>query len=116
MRIEESEQPWVEGFLQIEGYSDGEICHHINLLMQADYVHACELPDANTEYGYLLQDAELKWAGHEFLNEIRDPEIWRKTKAGAAKVGSWSLSIIGALAKGFAMQKAQELGLPVGDV
>lgn len=56
----------------------------------------------------------ISWAGHEFLDTIRDPEIWQKTKAGASKVGSWSVKLLGELAIGFARAKAKELGLPIG--
>lgn len=56
----------------------------------------------------------MSWAGHEFLDKVRDPEIWRQTKAGAAKVGSWSVKFLGELATGFIKAKAIELGLPIG--
>lgn len=55
----------------------------------------------------------VSWAGHEFLDKVRDPEIWRQTKAGAEKVGSWSVKFLGELAAGFIKAKAIELGLPV---
>lgn len=55
----------------------------------------------------------MSWAGHEFLDKVRDPEIWRQTKEGASKVGSWSVKFLGELAAGFIRAKAIELGLPV---
>lgn len=55
----------------------------------------------------------ISWAGHEFLESVRDPEIWRKTKDGARKVGSGSIKLLGELAFGFARAKAQDLGLPL---
>lgn len=76
------------------------------------------------EYILMLQSAgylessqrhvyRITWAGHEFLDSVRDPEIWRKTKEGANKMGSWSMKLLGEMAIGFARMKAQELGLPV---
>lgn len=56
----------------------------------------------------------LSWAGHEFLDSVRDPEIWRQTKEGAGKVGAWSMKLLGELAVGFAKSKATQLGLPIG--
>lgn len=56
----------------------------------------------------------LSWAGHEFLDSVRDPEIWRQTKEGAGKVGAWSMKLLGELAVGYAKAKAVQLGLPVG--
>ena len=55
----------------------------------------------------------ISWAGHEFLDQVRDPEIWRKTKAGAEKVGAWSVKILAEMATGFIRAKAAELGLPI---
>lgn len=55
----------------------------------------------------------ITWAGHEFLDTIRDPEIWRKTKTGAEKLGSWSVKLLAELATGYIRMKAAELGLPV---
>jgi hypothetical protein len=59
-------------------------------------------------------DLKLTWSGYEFLDKIRDPEIWRQTKAGASKVGVWSVAMLGELAVGFAKAKAAELGIPLG--
>lgn len=56
----------------------------------------------------------ITWAGHEFLDSVRDPEIWKKAKEGASKIGSWSMKLLGELAIGFARAKAHQLGLPVG--
>ena len=34
--------------------------------------------------GYRLpENIELTWEGHDFLDSIRDPKIWEKTKNGA---------------------------------
>ena len=55
----------------------------------------------------------ITWDGYEFLDTVRDPEIWSKTKDGARKVGGWSLSLIRDLAAGFIKLRAGELGLPL---
>lgn len=56
----------------------------------------------------------LSWKGHEFIDSIRDPEIWRQTKEGATKLGSWSVKLLGEMASGYIRLKATQLGLPVG--
>jgi len=55
----------------------------------------------------------ISWAGHEFLDKVRDPDIWRKTKEGAERVGSWSVKLLADLAAGFIRAKAIEVGLPI---
>lgn len=114
LKIESSSTPWFEGVMQVDGYHDGVVSHHISLLMDAGFVKAIELPDAHTEYGFLLQDAELKWEGHEFLENVRDPVIWRKTKAGATRVGTWSLPLLNELALGIIKKQVADLGIPFG--
>ena len=37
--------------------------------------------------------------GHDFLDSVRDPEIWRRTKAGAVKAGGFTVDILKELAK-----------------
>jgi hypothetical protein len=31
--------------------------------------------------------SKLKWRGHEFVDSVRDPAIWMKTKKGALEAG-----------------------------
>ena len=45
---------------------------------------------------YMIQD--LTPAGHKFIENIRQDNIWNNTKAIAAKVGSWSLDAIAQIA------------------
>ncbi|MCA6607467.1 DUF2513 domain-containing protein [Bacillus safensis] len=46
----------------------------------------------------------ITYEGHQFLENVRDPEIWAKTKAAASKVGGASLSVVGELALSFVRQ------------
>lgn len=80
---------------------------HVKLLQDAKYLVA-EKGKSGATHGY-----RITWQGHEFLDDIRDPEIWRKTKGGAKEVGSWSIKLLGDLATGFVRAKAIELGLPI---
>lgn len=40
----------------------------------------------------------LTWQGHQFIDTIRDPKIWRKTKEAASKLESASITILSSLA------------------
>uniref|UniRef100_UPI00403F7D23 DUF2513 domain-containing protein n=1 Tax=Lentilactobacillus hilgardii TaxID=1588 RepID=UPI00403F7D23 len=52
---------------------------------------------------------KITWKGHEYLDNIRDDTIWRKTKKTVfSKVGSASLSIVSSVA---AKILSTELGL-----
>ena len=85
------------------GTDDGrETVEYILMLYSAGFL------DSSQRSAY-----RISWAGHEFLDSVRDPEIWQKTKEGVGKLGSWSMKLLGDLAIGFARAKAQQLGLPV---
>lgn len=113
LAIEKCPEPVVWGYLEVEGFEPGPINAHLHLLNEAGYIRAAAAQDANTSYGYMMQDSSLTWAGYEFLDTIRDTEIWRLTKTGAEKVGVWGISMLVELAKGYARQKAIGLGLPL---
>ena len=67
--------------------------------------------------GFLAKEGpgryRMTWEGHEFLDTVRDPEVWQKTKQGADRVGSWSVKLLADLASGFVRAKAADLGLPL---
>jgi hypothetical protein len=42
---------------------------------------------------------KLRWEGHEFLNDITDPDIWSKTKERAKGVANVGFSFLWEIAK-----------------
>ncbi|MDF2900348.1 MAG: hypothetical protein K0Q62_407 [Phenylobacterium sp.] len=68
-----------------------------------------------TMSGYLWLPKRLTFRGHEFLDTIRDPEVWRLTQEGAAKAGGAGVQFLWELGKAYARQVAKErLGLDLG--
>lgn len=56
----------------------------------------------------------LTWEGHEFLDTVRSPEVWRRTKEAAGKVGGVSITILAEIARATAKAMIKEhLGLGV---
>lgn len=110
LAIERDGTPELRRAPDVEGYSPQQVTHHIALLSQAGLISAI---DASSTSGKAYIQIGLTWDGHEFLDDIRDPEIWRQTKAGAAKVGSFSFGLFADLAKAAVVAKAQSLGFPI---
>jgi hypothetical protein len=52
--------------------------------------------------------ARLSWAGHDFLDSVRDREIWAKTKNGALAAGGFTIDLIADLAKGFLKKQIED--------
>jgi Hypothetical protein (DUF2513) len=73
-----------------------EIEYHLSLLRDQGLL-AC--PDSQGMTGVIFTG--LTWSGHDFVDSVRDEEIWRKTKLGAEQTGAWTFDIIKDLAKGF---------------
>jgi hypothetical protein len=42
--------------------------------------------------------------GYDFLDSVRDPKIWKKTKEAAEAVQGWSISLLSRIADGYIKQ------------
>ena len=94
---------WVN--LKFDGRSDLEVSYHIRLLNEAGLIDAI---DASSMDGTEWHAQCLTAFGHDYLDSVRDPEIWAQTKEGAKKVGGFSLEVLGAIAKGLLKKKIEE--------
>lgn len=57
---------------------------------------------------------ELTFKGHEFLDTVRDNEVWRRTKSAAEKAGGASITFVWELAKAYGKQLLNErLGIHI---
>jgi hypothetical protein len=95
-------QPDGPGDLGITNHSYAEVAYHLNQLIDEGFMkgsHTMQMP--------LI--SQLTWNGHELLDDIRDPDVWRKTKERAKTITSVGLGFLWEIAK--AEVKAK-LGLP----
>lgn len=77
--------------------------YHLHMLIdQARFVTGIGIGDESGGEDWL--DLELTWNGHEFLDAVRDPDIWRKTKDGASRIGSAGIELLWEIAKAQAKQ------------
>jgi len=95
--------------LQYEGLADekftaAEVAYHCDLLLEAGLVDQ----PGNSPRG-VFAFRRLTWQGHDFVDAVRDEDVWQKTRKGALAAGGWSFELIGDLAKGFIRKKASEL-------
>jgi hypothetical protein len=90
----------------------GRVLAHLKLIEEAGLTKSIVV---NVQGNRLPQAIELTWDGHEFLDSVRDTEVWRRTKSGAAKMGTAGLQLMLEMGKAYAKQVAQErLGLQLG--
>ena len=81
--------------LGISGHSMQEVAYNLGLLIQAGFVDGgvAYLGDA------LIAIRSLTWEGHEFLDNIRDPGIWVKTKERISGLSGVGLTVVAAIAQ-----------------
>lgn len=101
----ESPLGWVK--LEFENWPLKEVSYHVVLLAEARMIEMQDLCNMGPD-GYDYKPKRLTWYGHEFLDTIRDDDIWQKTRAGAEKVGGISIELFAALAKGLVKQKVKK--------
>ncbi len=94
---------------QIEGWSGDQVDHCLRLLADADFL----LNSKPANDGVMLSG--LSWKGCEFLDPVRSPEVWRRTKEAAGKIGGVSIAVLAEIAKATAKTVIKEhLGLDLG--
>ena len=76
---------------------------HLDLLEQAGLI---EIQFRSTAGNIVAKG--LTWQGHELVDSIRDPEVWRKTKHGAMAAGGWTLDLLKELANGYLKKQIED--------
>ena len=60
--------------------------------------------------GELIRFRSLTWAGHGFLDAVRDPEIWVETKRSASvAAGGFTMDLLRDLATNFIKKKIEDV-------
>lgn len=77
---------------ELPNYSTDDISYSVLKLKEAEYIKASTLNADNTTMIIAIND--ITYNGHQFLESIRDNNVWKKTKAIASKIGATSVSAI----------------------
>jgi len=92
----------------IPGFADEAMEFHIRLLVERGFLKTY-YPDRKDGQPWVC--LRLSWEGYDFLDNIRDPVVWRAVKRVSSKVGSWSLDTLAAVAKAMLLAKMEAIGL-----
>ena len=85
LEAEKSKDPYELIDPKFEGHSETEISYHIALLDDAGLLHG---KDRSAIGVFRWSAGALTWAGHEFVEAVRDDEIWKEALAITAKSGN----------------------------
>ena len=79
-------------FEQLPKYEDSEILYTIEKLKEARYINAA----LHFAAGHFIDGAvsSITYSGHEYLDNIREPEVWRKVKTMLKNAGAITLPLI----------------------
>jgi hypothetical protein len=82
----------VDGF-GITDHPYDAIAYHMVLLIDAGFL------DGQREQSGGFVARKLTWAGHDFLDSVRDPRVWGITKDRVKAAGGFTLEILASVAK-----------------
>lgn len=77
--------------LDITQWPREQVAYTISVLANGGLLEAEEL---SSHDGYDWRATQLTFTGHEYLETVRDPLIWKKTKEVASKTGVYSLQVL----------------------
>ncbi len=104
LKIEAHDNPSFGDLLDEEA-DEEKLAEHIRLLEAAGFVTGIAGHSLNRSY---WMDLRLTWEGHDFLDSVRDPQIWEKTKKGAEAAKGFTVELLKDLAKGFVKKQLEE--------
>ena len=108
LAIEADDRCEVLNLPEIDGFSDEAVHFHARLLVEKGFLRTY-FPERNGSQPWVC--IRITWEGYDFVDNIRDPIVWRKVKHSAAKVGSWSIETLAAIAKSVILAKVEALGI-----
>jgi hypothetical protein len=105
--------PWDE--ISIPEWSAHQIGYHLVRMYEAGYINGEVVRSKSTHERIIsVHPFDLTWEGHQFLETVRDPVVWRKTKEGAKKVGGVGIEFIFSIAKAYGRHLIKEkIGIDV---
>ncbi|QHM55684.1 DUF2513 domain-containing protein [Leuconostoc mesenteroides] len=82
----------------LKKYDNDTIKYTLLKLSETDYLHSNPLISNNDLRDF--STGMLTWEGHEFLDTVRDKEVWSKTKAVSSKLESVSIGMLSRIGTG----------------
>ena len=82
----------------VSSHTKQDVAYTTLKLIEANYIsaHVTEADDSFLEAVYF----SITYSGHQFLENIRNPDVWQETKSKARKIGSYALNILSQIAAG----------------
>lgn len=108
LKVEAANEPNFADLLK-EDATDQELealTYNVGLLVDEGFLTGIE---AHTLAQRNWMTLSLTWKGHEFLDTLRDPTVWERTKVIAAKAGGGGLQVLLDVGKAVIVEAAKGL-------
>ena len=92
---------------KLDPYERHQVDHHFRLLLKGGFAAV----GYSAPGGGRWVAVRLTWAGHDYLDKIRDPQLWRYTKLALTRAGIWSLETMGTIARTAVLAKLEAMGM-----
>ena len=80
---------------KLNSFEIDDVIYSIRKLVEADYISANPISTIDGP-SYII--SALTWQGHQFLDNVREPDVWSKAKSKASVVGQVSIPILSQVA------------------
>lgn len=95
----ENSEMWIQTICEcLRGYDRMDVIYSIKKLYEAGYIKMYVEESEKEDFSF-YRVTEITYLGHEFLENIRAGKNWKRVKNIGKAVGSFSLSILGEIAK-----------------
>jgi Hypothetical protein (DUF2513) len=95
--------------VKIDGVDDLPLNREVERLYDAKYLEGFVLSERVHSPYKIIAVKDLSMDGFDFLNSIRDPGVWDKTKERAVEIGGYTLGILKEIAKGILKENIERL-------
>lgn len=96
--------------IELDDYAPEDIQYHLVLMFQAGFLSGEGLHSGSTPRRIIeVLPQNLTWEGHEYLDSIRDDEVWRKIKNLGPTIGGLTFSMIKELGMAYAKTEIERL-------
>ncbi|SCB23878.1 DUF2513 domain-containing protein [Rhizobium hainanense] len=89
--------------ISVPGYDADAIAYHLSLINDAGLID-----DGGIRPMVGIGFRGFTWEGHDFIDSVRDPEIWKRTSVAVKEVGGFTLDLVKSLAKGFIKKQIEQ--------
>ena len=90
--------------VQVDGFGVDQIGYHLALIEQAGFIERSRSAPA---IGIMFRG--LSWAGHDFVDSVRSPDVWNRTKQTASAAGGFTVELLVFAAKTYLEGKIKAL-------